>query len=495
MEHRQDHLDAMLDQARALHAAGRLQEAEQLYLRVHEQAYRLQDTSHWLGVLSLQRGNFGEATRLFEQSLKIDPNQPAVLSNLSVLLHQQGRVDDALKASEAALRLDPNFADAHRNRGCSLVKSFRFEEALESFLAAYALEPRNVEGINNVALTLRELNRIEEALTWYARALALEPKHPQSNFGESVCRLLLGDFENGLPKYEWRFAASAGRLKPRDFAAPRWDGQETLVGKTVLLYAEQGYGDTIQFCRYAKKVADLGAKVVLEVPSALKPLLKNLDGVAEITVQGDPLPPVDFQSPLLSLPLAFKMSMESIPADTPYLQPDPTLVAKLKLELSVHRRPKIGLCWKGGAGFAADFMRSPGLAVIEPLVQQIDACFFTLVQNSRKEFLALGSNAIDLGREVDADTAPFAETAALIQNLDLVITCDTSIAHLAGALGKSTWIMLQYASDWRWFSSGSISPWYPTVRLFRQPSPGDWRSVVSAVQSELRMLSKDWMSE
>ncbi|CAN0261996.1 unnamed protein product, partial [Phaeothamnion confervicola] len=298
----------------------------------------------------------------------------------------------------------------------------------------------------------------------------------ESHWNEGLCRLALGDFVLGWEKYEWRWK-TAQRGSVRDFREPLWTGDQDLRGRTILLHAEQGLGDTLQFCRYAKKVAGLGATVVLEVQKPLKALLSSLEGVAQVIARGEPLPAFDFHCPLLSLPLAFRTTLADIPADSPYLRCDPDEVERWAGRLRTGTMPRVGLVWR-----SASAKRSVPLEAFLRLAKG-RAQFFSLQRDLSPGEQQVLDSRIDI-LQVGTELRNFADSP-IVELMDLVITVDTSMAHLAGALGRSTWVLLACGGEWRWMLGRRDSPWYPRTRLFRSPSPGDWETVLGEVGEAL----------
>jgi hypothetical protein len=328
---------------------------------------------------------------------------------------------------------------------------------------------------------LSRLKRTGLAIRDYEKAIELKPGCPQANLSLAACRLASGDFERGWPAYEWRWThRDAGRP---DRTRPLWLGTEPLAGKTILLYSEQGLGDTLQFCRYATLVAERGARVLLAVQPLLVALLKGLDGVSEIFAKGSPLPDYDFQCPLLSLPLAFQTRIDTIPAPRAYLHADKGSVRDWRAKLGPKLRPRVGLAWSGSPKNENDPGRSIPLRLFAPLMQ-LPVDFHGLQKEIRPEdrVAAEGFGGLTLHEE------DFVATAALVQEMDLVISVCSSIAHLAGALGKPVWVMLPQVPDWRWMFDREDSPWYPTAKLYRQERRGDWDGVIARVGKDLPAL-------
>lgn len=422
----------------------------------------------------------------FDRALKITSDHSETHFQRGISLNALGSREAAAEAYREVIRLNPDHMGAHNNLGTIFLNLNRYDEALDSFKCAVRIKPDNAEAYLNQGTALLNLRRHQDALKSWENASKLKPELAEPHFFSSQCLLQMGEFQSGWKAYEWRWRRENAISSRHDFGKPLWLGRESLFGKTVLLYSEQGLGDTIQFCRYAKKVSDLGATVFLLVPLPLKSLLGSLEGVSQILVPGQLLPTFDFQCPLLSLPLAFETSVESVPANVPYLTASPEITSRIRGQIGGPNYFKIGLCWKGGTSYIHDADRSPGIAPFRTLVSQFiqgNLRFYTLLPDSRTEFVQLGGE--DLGFELDSNTEPFVETAALILNLDLVITCDTSIGHLAGALGKPVWLVLPFSPDWRWIINRDDSPWYPKTRLFRQNTAGDWSELFGRVTNRL----------
>lgn len=441
----------------------------------------------WLGkanaLQALQR--YDEASDAYSHALKREPDLHTALSNQGFALRTLERYEEALRNYDNALaRVGPN-AQLLVGRANTLRQLGRYDEALAGYEASLAVETSDAEGWKLRGGTLQQLHRFGEALQSYRRMQELEPTKGQGHLEEAYCQLLTGNFADGWSMYEYRWLDASTARSHRHMNRPSWLGGESIAGKTVLLHAEQGYGDTLQFCRYASLVEARGASVVLEVPSPLKPLLTSLRGGHTLVSTDEPLPAFDLQCPLMSLPLAFGTELRSIPALVPYLFADSTRVSVWRQRLHAKApsgRFKVGLTWSGNQGHNNDLNRSIAFAALAPLFA-LDATFVSLHQQVReRDKAALAqSSAIHFGAEL----RDFADTAALIENLDLVISVDTSVVHLAGALGKPVWVLLPRVPDWRWLLERDDSPWYPTARLFRQDKPGDWPDVIDRVAHAL----------
>lgn len=434
-----------------------------------------------------------EALTSFERALTLQSGFAQGWSNRACVLRDLGRPADALASCDQAITLQPNYADAWSNRANALSDLNRPEDAQESYQRAIELAPALADAWNNLGLTLVDLNQHAQALRSYEQALTLNPGSAETHWNESLCLLQMGRLAQGWQKYEWRWERNRIEASKRAFAEPLWLGDFPIAGKTILLHAEQGLGDTLQFCRYTAMVSALGARVLLEVPSELMRLLSNLDGVAELIEQGQSLPPFDCHCPLLSLPLAFKTDLATIPASTPYLHPAPQATQRWaeRIGTDAPGALKVGLVWAGGNRPHVaelrknDARRSVALETLRPLFDIPQVQFYSLQKGPAALQLAqspeLAARMIDHTDEL----ADFADTAALVANLDLVISVDTAVAHLAGAINRPVWILNRFDTCWRWMLERKDSPWYPSAQLFRQPALGAWASVIASVREAL----------
>jgi hypothetical protein len=386
------------------------------------------------------------------------------------------------------LQFQPDHLEAHNRLGILLAKQGRQEEALPHFLAVLRLDPRQARAHNNLGAALSELGRPAEALASFERALELWPDYAEAHKSRAMVRLLRGDFERGWAEYEWRWQCQD--FSPRAYRQPPWDGSP-LGGRTVLLHTEQGLGDTIQFIRYAPLVRACGGRVVVECERALLPLLRSCPGVADWIAAGAALPEFDVRLPLLSLPRALGTTLATVPAAVPYLAADPDLVARWRRELSFSDGVKVGVVWQGNPKNAADRRRSVPLLQFEPLARVEGVRLVSLQKGPGAEQLAEATGRFpvtDYGSRLDVGAGAFVDTAAAMRALDLVVSCDTAAAHLAGALAVPVWVPLSLAADWRWLLGREDSPWYPTMRLFRQERLGDWAPVFARMAEELGRL-------
>ena len=507
----------------ALHQQGQLQQAAMLYLEVLAVEPDNFDALHLLGVFALQSGDAQAACDMIAKALAVRPDAAAAHGNRGAALQKLGRLDEALLAYQQALLLTPDDLDTRVNRACTLLELRRFEEARSGFEAVLAITPDHAEALNHLGRTLFEVARHEEALLCleralelrpghvaalfnranalqflnriaaaqdgYAQLLAIAPGHVDANLNAGVCRLLGGDLEQGWKAYEWRWHKPGFRDLAAQWAAPLWLGAESLQGKRILIYAEQGLGDTLQFCRYARLLTERGATVLMLVQAPLKRLLAGLPGTAQVLSEGDAVPAVDYRCPMMSLPLALGTTAASIPAWPAYLASAPGLRAQWAQRLGAHERARVGVVWAGNASHASDAQRSIPLREFAALLAApVD---FVALQ---KEIRVLDALVLRQHRQVlqaGALLGDFADTAGLVDNLDLVICVDTSVAHLAAAMGKPVWLLLPFAPDWRWMLEREDSPWYPSVRLFRQQVAGDWGAVLLALRGELEAWAAD----
>jgi len=430
---------------------------------------------------------YEEALASFERALELKPDYAEAWSNKGSTLHELKRFDGAIAHYDKALSLKPDYAEGWTNKGVTLNELKRHDEAIAHYDKALSLKPDYAEGWTNKGIVLYELKRFDEAIAHYDKALSLKPDYHDASWNKSLSLLLQGDFENGLPLYEsrWDSGKVSELIGKRFFDKPTWLGKEPLQSKAILLYGEQGLGDFIQFCRYVKLVSDLGAKVILETPQSLASLMRSLEGVSELVIKGEELPFFDYQCPILSLPLAFKTKLDTIPNSSRYINLDNHLnkVIEWKARLGSKFNPRVGLVWSGSPHHKNDHNRSLLLADILPfLPSQLE--YISLQKEVREvDKLTLDSNPHILS--FTGYLNDFVDTAALIDNLDLVISVDTSVAHLSGALGKKTLVLLPNMPDWRWLLDVEDSPWYPSMKLFRQPAAGDWSSVLDKVKLDL----------
>jgi tetratricopeptide (TPR) repeat protein len=449
-----------------------------------------------LGSAFMHGGRHAEAVECFREALRIDPQNSLAQNNLAEAyfnlgnaLKAKGQAAEAAQYFRQGLSINPEDAKVHNNLGVALSDQGQLIEAAECFREALRVNPRDVEAHSNLGITFMWLGRIEESMQHYDQALGIDPAHSMALWNRSVLRLLQGDFKGGWRDFEQRWTHAD--MKTRLFNRPRWDGS-TSLGKTVLLYAEQGLGDTIQFLRYAPLVKQRGGSVLFECPPALLRLVGGMAVIDQLVAEGEPLPQFDAQAALLSLPGIFGTTLATIPAQVPYLRAEPGLLEYWRKELAPLNGVKIGIAWQGSVQNKDDRFRSLPLRHFETLAHIPGIRLVSLQKGHGTEQLLGHSTSptpefevFDLSKRLDLKGA-FTDTAAVIMNLDLVITVDTAVAHVAGALGAPTWLLLSSAPDWRWLLVRSDSPWYPTMRLFRQHRLGDWDEVFQRLAAAIR---------
>ena len=482
--------DAWSNLANVLHALKRDPEAltavdKALVLRPGDPALLQQR-----GSLLLMQGRPLDAVTCFNDVLRRDPRHIEALFNRGAARAALRSPAEALADFDAVLRLAPNHPEAHYNRGNALFDLGRPADALAAFERAVALAPQHRKAWNNRGRALQALNRHADARAAFDRALAIDKDDADARFNRSQALLTLGDLRRGFADYEWRWKRTGMEGAVRKFGRPLWLGEYPLGHKTVLLHAEQGLGDTIQFARYVPLVARAGAKVVLEVQPELKELLRPLDGVQSCHARGETLPAFDVHCPLASLPLALKTDTATVPAALPYLKADAARIDAWRPRLAALPGKRVAIAWAGQAGHVNDLNRSIGLAQLTPLFAQRGLSFVSIQRDLRdgdRDTLARHANVTHIGDALN----DMADTAAVATLVDLTVAVDTAVVHLAGALGRPVWIMLPFSPDWRWGLDQEHSPWYPQARLFRQPALRDWAKVVATVGDALAAFARE----
>jgi tetratricopeptide (TPR) repeat protein len=516
-------LRAQYDQAFAAHRRGDLEEAERLYRQVLEAAPASFAARHMLGVLRAQSGDTSEALELIGAALALKPDAPEALFNYGNVLKGAGRLDEALAAYDRAVSVRPDYpaaraarAEALNLRGNSLRETGdfekaltcyeraladvpyygdalnnraavhwslgRFDEALAGFDAALAAKPNYVEAHYNRGNVLRDMLRLDEAMQSFDDAIAINRDFAPAHRNKGFCALLLGDFASGFPLYEWR-----KRLNPpieaRSYPQPLWSGTEDLRGKTLFLYIEQGLGDTIQFYRFVAPLLERGARVILSAQDGLLRLLDSASPTVELVGATAVPAAFDYHAPLMSLPLALGLTVASIPAPIPYLKAEAERTAQWRARIG-EKGFKIGISWQGARGGVTS--RAMRLSHLEGLSKIPGVRLISLQKGFGAEQLADFPAVESLGEAFDSGPDAFLDSAAVMASLDLVITLDSAVAHLAGALGRPVWVALKQVPDWRWFLGRSDSPWYSSMTLFRQKTEGDWAGVFAEMESRIR---------
>src|SRR5258706_1648131 len=445
------------------------------------------ESLHRLGARCFKRGDYAAALQHIDAALNLNPRHAAALNDRGSLLMELKRFDEALASFDRAIELDPSFAEALNNRGNAFGEMNRVDEALASYGRAIALKPNYAEAHHNRGSTLTELRRFDEAVECYDKAIACRPDYAKAFRNRGMVRLLEGHYRDGWADYEWRWKVEGFWAKAPKIDAPLWTGGE-IAGRALLVVAEQGLGDVIQFVRYLPLLSARGARVILLVPAKLHRLLRCLGPKIELVNRIPERSTFDFQCPLISLPHRFGTDATSIPNAIPYLAPEEQLIRDWKQRIGEHGF-KIGIAWK--AQPAIDRGRSFPLTELFPLSRLAGVRLISLQKHHGLDELAAlpaGVEVETLGDEFDGGTDAFIDAAAAMSSLDLIVTSDTSIAHLAGALGRRTWGALKFVPDWRWLLDREDSPWHPTLRLFRQDAPRDWKPVFSGMEHVLQTM-------
>jgi hypothetical protein len=430
-------------------------------------------------------GRQNEAIPAFRRTIAIRPQSAEAWNGLGESMRQTGNLVEAIHALRRATELNPNYSDAHLNLGIALGEHDKLQEAIDSINRAVQLDPQNPYAHCNSGIAQSFVMQLDLAEKSYQRAIELRPEYAVAHHALALLQLVQGRFEEGWRGYEYRWKLPTAP-KPYEFNRPKWTGED-LIGKTILLHTEQGLGDSLQFVRYVPLVARQAAKVYFYCQPPLIQLFSQLNDVTLLTDPNQKIPPYDFHCPLMSLPLAFGTRLETIPAEVPYLHADEKLLQDWKPKLDWSKKLRIGIVWSGNPKHKSDRQRSIPLRALAPLGEFTDQIAFYSLQ--------VGPPALQISEvpelkliDLSADLQDFTDTAAVIQQLDLVISVDTATAHLAGALARPIWILLAYVPDWRWLLDRSDSPWYPTARIFRQTQAGDWSPVVESLISEIELL-------
>lgn len=506
----------------ALHREGKLEQAQQTYEQILAVSPSNFDALHFMGVIFYQLGNYPKSVEVIGEALAVDSKQAAAHINLGVALTGLGRIEEALASYDCAIALNDGSAQAHMHRGNTLMKLQRFDEAVTShtraieikgdfaqahlslgsalkhlgrleaaaqcFENAIVLRENYAQAYFNRGVVLHEQSRMDAAIASYESAINIAPDYAEAWLNKSLALLSLGEYLRGWPVYEWRWRKEKRKLDPNVDMQRQWSGRESLQDKTILIYAEQGLGDSIQFCRYAKELSALGARVIMQVPRSLLGLVASLQGVTEAIEEGAPVPPYDFHCALMSLPGAFKTDLFSIPLAHGYMSVRPDKYKIWHQRLGPKQGVRIGLVWNGAIGTQKDKDRSLPLSqLLMHLPPQFEyICLQKDIRDSDRGDLAASAIRY-FGPEID----DFTDTAALCELVDLVISVDTSVAHLAGALGRPTWVLLPYVADWRWLMDREDSPWYESMLLIRQGTDRQWAPVLAGMKQVLTARNAD----
>lgn len=421
-----------------------------------------------------------EAIKCFEHLLRLQPDCPESYSNLGTAHFKSGNFELAIANFRQALELQPDNPEAHYNWGAALQSQGHVDLAISMFQSTLEKSPEHINALKNLAKALREKRNINASLSYYRRALVLQPDDPELHSSYSLTLLLNGEFSEGWKAYEWRLKSIANPYKhKRNYAQHRWHG-ENLKNKTLFVYAEQGLGDTLQFSRYIPVLSSMGfGKIIFECQLPLKRLMSTCFGdISDIVEFGETLPVFDVHCPLMSLPFEFCTTLDTIPNKMPYLWVDEKLAQEWQKQLGKPNTLRVGLTWAGNPSLAGDKQRSFDFSLLSPLLKLAGIQFFSLQKGDASQ---QSENIIDYSQTLN----DFADTAALISQLDLVISVDTSVAHLAGAMGIPVWLLSRFEGDWRWLLNREDTPWYPSMLIFRQEQPGDWQAVIKRVTVRL----------
>ncbi|MDB9814340.1 tetratricopeptide repeat protein [Amylibacter sp.] len=439
-----------------------------------------------IGTALQEQGKLEEAITSYNKALSLKLNYADAYNNMGITLQEQGKLEEAIEAFNKALSLKPDYADAHNNIGTTLQEQGKFDEAIEAYTKALAIKPDYAEAYNNMGNALQEQGELDEAIVAYNKALSLKPDYAEAYTNMGLTYLCKGSLEEGFKFNEWR-----SRKRKRTVVPARaifiWDGKQSLNNKRFVAYAEQGLGDMIQFCRYLPFLEKKGADVIFKVKPALHALLQTMDSDVTLSTTDADEGQIDFEAPLMSLPHLFKTHLKTIPSMNPYLYADHARTKTWGKRLHTEKF-KIGICWQGNMA-KIDVGRSFPLSLFEGISKAPNVELISLHKGEGEHQIKdISFNLTTLGADFDVGQDAFLDTAAVMMNCDLIITSDTAIAHLAGALGCQTWVALKHVPDWRWMLDRSDSPWYPTMTLYRQKNPGDWACVFEAINRNLSIL-------
>lgn len=514
-------VDDIVNQGSAHHQAGRLAQAEACYREALSRDPRRADALQLLGVIAHQvgkhelaiqwigqavaacptvapfrnnlgtayrgAGQFEQAVESYRKSIELDPSAKDAFLNLIAVLVDRGRLDESLHALHEAARRGHDTSGTLAAIIPALDREFRFDESIAIARVALEKQPNDIALLTLLGNSLHAAGRMHEALRCYEEVQRHGPHSPESHWNRALVLLTLGDYAEGWKEYEWRWQCQNFPYKRQQFPQPIWDGSD-LTGRTILLDSEGGFGDIIQFVRYARLLAERGARIILGCPPELKELLRTVDGVHQILTKGDPLPEFDLQFQLLGCPLKFATTLETIPKSVPYINAQQDRVGKFRGRIRADESVRhVGLVWCGRSMPYPN--RSCPLAACKPIFDVPGIQFHSLQRDDGRAELSAAPQHWKLVDHAE-EMRDFADTAAIIANLDLVITIDSAVAHLAGAMGKPVWVMLPYSADWRWMIDRDDCPWYPTMKLFRQSSIGDWAGVMLRISAGLSQWTK-----
>ena len=520
-----DKLNIMLEQAINAFQQGSYESAVSILNKILQHNSKNLPALHILGLIKASQEKYSESAELLGRALQLNPNDPSISYNLAKALYDSGapntslihyqkttklapnyleawigyakvlsefkRYEEALSAINKSIQINPNLAELWSNKGNILHGLKCYDEALNAFKKAILINPDFADAYYNQGITQHELGLLNDAITSFKKTISLRPNFASARWNLSLCNLQQGNYHEGFANYESRTMRGEENnyVKRRGLDRPYWLGLEPIENKKILLYGEQGFGDYIQFCRYVKTINDLGGRVILECPKELYDLVSRLDGYTEIVMEGEELPDFDCHSSLLSLPFALKSSIDTIPKNKAYLSADPNKINFWLNKLGAKNKIRVGIAWSSTSGFKGDSKRSLKL---DEFVDALPSdrfeyiCLQKELKDSDKDFFDSYRKIKFFGDQINN----FDDTAALIECVDLVISTCTSIPHLSGALGKRTLILLSYVPDWRWLLTETKSPWYPTVKLFRQEKLDDWSAPLRGIKSEILKMDR-----
>jgi tetratricopeptide (TPR) repeat protein len=485
LQYNPSHADAYYNLGNAYTGKKQFDEAITCYRKAVQYDPNIVEAYDNLGHAYMETKHFNEAVICYQKVTELNPNSDTAYINLGDAFQEKGQFNEAMTCYQKSLKLNSTNADTYNKLGVSLQLKGQVDEAIACYQEAIKLNPNFDTAYSNLGNVFQEIGKFDKAMVHYQKSLQLDSNRVDAHLNMSLILLLSGSFKEGWKEYEWR-------KKLKDFyqpifSQPMWDGSD-ITGQTILLHAEQGFGDTIQFIRYAPLVANRGAKVIVECLKEIKSLLQTVKGIHRVIVRGEKLPEFNTHCSLLSLPLVFNTTLDNIPVKVPYVTIDPLLLEKWRDKVCSDRSHfKIGLVWSGNPRHVDERKRSCTLEIFSSLSLLNDVTFYSLQKGEAAEQTKNPPDGMKL-IDCTGDIHNFSDTAALIDNLDLVISVDTAVAHLAGALGKPVWTLLPFVPDWRWMLNRTDSPWYPTMKLFRQPSLGDWELVILKVKDELLEL-------
>lgn len=437
------------------------------------------------GNLQFELEHYDEALKAYDKAIRLDPRNPGAYNNRGNVLKDLNRLDEALKNYNVAIQLKPNYAEAYNNLGALLNQLKRFDEAIISLNEAIKLKPNNPEAFYNLANAKKDPASFDEALQNYNEAIKLKPNYAEAIANKAYLKLLLGEFDEGWQLHEFRKNKKDRKKHYPKFPAPLWLGQVSIEDKIILVHSEQGLGDTLQFYRYLSILQTLNPKeIIFHIEKPLISLLSGLNENITILNKNKNIPYFDYYCPLMSLPLAFKTSIDTIPNDVPYLLVDNLKSKQWQDRLGHKKKARVGIVWSGSTHHENDHNRSLTLTQISLLFEL--PFEFHCLQKEIREVDIETLNDIKAINQHQESLHDFSDTAALISQMDLIISVDTAVAHLAGALGKKVWILLPFKPDYRWLLDRDDSPWYPTARIFRQPEINDWETVIQELIGELK---------